>query len=100
MFIVTLTYTVPNDEVDRHLEGHMAWLKEGYAKGLFLAAGRRVPRTGGIILADGDREAVEAMLRRDPFHTNGVSEYVISEVNITSTAQGLEGLKAKAELTA
>lgn len=100
MFIVTLTYTVPNDEVDRHLEGHMAWLKEGYANGLFLAAGRRVPRTGGMILADGDREAVETMLRRDPFHTNGVSEYVISEVNITSTAPGLEGLKAKAELAA
>jgi uncharacterized protein YciI len=100
MFIVTLTYTVPNDEVDRHLEAHMAWLKEGYGNGLFLAAGRRMPRTGGMIFAQGEREAVEAMLRRDPFHTNGVSEYSISEVNITSTAPGLEGLKAKAEATA
>ena len=100
MFIVTLTYTVPNDEVDRHLEAHMAWLKEGYASGLFLAAGRRVPRTGGMIFAEGNRETVEAMLRRDPFYTNGVSDYVISEVNITSTAPGLEGLKAKADLAA
>ena len=78
----------------------MAWLKEGYASGLFLAAGRRVPRTGGMIFAEGSRETVEAMLRRDPFHINGVSEYVISEVNITSTAPGLEGLKAKADLAA
>jgi uncharacterized protein YciI len=100
MFIVTLTYTVPNDQIDRYLADHMAWLKEGYANGLFLAAGRRVPRTGGMIFADGDREAVEVMLRRDPFHVNGVSEYSISEVNITSTAPGLEGLKAKVEATA
>lgn len=100
MFIVTLTYTVPNDEIDRHLEAHMDWLKEGYTSGLFLAAGRRVPRTGGMIFAEGSREAVETMLRRDPFHINGVSEYTISEVNITSTAPGLEGLKAKADLAA
>ncbi|MDV6329699.1 YciI family protein [Asticcacaulis sp. 201] len=100
MFIVTLTYKVPNDEVDRYLEGHMAWLKDGYAKGLFLAAGRRVPRTGGMIFANGDRNEVEAMLRADPFHVNGVSDYTISEVNITSTATGLEALKAKAEAAA
>lgn len=93
MQILTLTYKVPNNEVDRHLEAHMAWLKEGYASGVFLAAGRRVPRTGGIILATGEREAIEAMAKRDPFHVNGVADYTISEVNITSTADGLESLK-------
>jgi uncharacterized protein YciI len=93
MHIVTLTYKVPNDEVDRHLEGHMAWLKEGYASGGFLAAGRRVPRTGGMILAQGERHAIEAMIKRDPFNVNGVADYTIAEVNITTTAEGLEGLK-------
>jgi uncharacterized protein YciI len=93
MHIVTLTYKVPNDEVDRHLEGHMAWLKEGYASGIFLAAGRRVPRTGGMVFAQGEREAIEAMIKRDPFNANGVADYTIAEVNITSTADGLEGLK-------
>lgn len=93
MFIISLTYKVPNNEVDRHLEGHMAWLKDGYASGTFLAAGRRVPRTGGIILATGERDAVDAMMKRDPFHVNGVADYAISEVNITSTADGLESLK-------
>ena len=93
MFILTLTYKVPNNEVDRHLEAHMAWLREGYASGLFLAAGRRVPRTGGMILTSGERDAVEAMIRRDPFRLNGIADYTISEVNITSTAEGLEVLK-------
>ncbi len=93
MFIISLTYKVPNNEVDRHLEDHMAWLKDGYTSGTFLAAGRRVPRTGGIILATGDRDVVDAMMKRDPFHVNGVADYAISEVNITSTAAGLESLK-------
>ena len=93
MFILTLTYKVPNDDVDRHLEAHMAWLKEGYDTGIFLAAGRRVPRTGGMILAVGERDAVDAMAKRDPFNVNGIADYIISEVNITSTADGLEKLK-------
>lgn len=93
MFILTLTYKVPNDEVDRYLEAHYAWIKEGYDTGLFLAAGRRVPRTGGMIFAKGQRGDVEAMARRDPFTINGVADYTISEVNITSSADGLEGLK-------
>jgi len=93
MFILSLTYKMPNNEVDFHLEAHMAWLKEGYETGLFLAAGRKVPRTGGIILASGDRTEVEAMAKRDPFTIHGIADYTISEVNITSTAQGLEALK-------
>ena len=93
MHIVTLTYKVPNDEVDRHLEAHMAWLKEGYAAGTFLAAGRRVPRTGGMIFAAGGRDELAAMIKRDPFNVNGVADYTIAEVNITSTADGLEKLK-------
>ncbi|MGA9658969.1 MAG: YciI family protein [Asticcacaulis sp.] len=93
MFIVTLTYKMPNDEVDRHLDAHMAWLREGYASGVFMAAGRRVPRTGGMILAGGERDVLEAMMRRDPFQIHGIADYVIAEVNITSTADGLEALK-------
>ena len=92
MFILTLTYKVPNDEVDRHLDDHVAWIKEGYDSGLFLAAGRRVPRTGGMILATGARGDIEAMAKRDPFTVNGVADYTINEVNITSTADGLDRL--------
>lgn len=94
MFILSLTYKMPNNEVDFHLDAHMAWLKEGYETGIFLAAGRKVPRTGGIILAAGDRAAVEAMAKRDPFTVNGIADYAISEVNITSTADGLDALKS------
>lgn len=55
MFILSLTYLKGNDEADKHMGSHMAWVKEGYARGWFLASGRKVPRTGGVIFARGEQ---------------------------------------------
>lgn len=93
MYILSLVYKVPTEEVDKHLEAHVIWLREGYASGMFLASGRKVPRTGGVIFATGARAEVEAMARLDPFAVYGVADYEITEVNFTMTAEGLEGLK-------
>ena len=51
IYVVVLTYIKPLEEVDRAIPAHIEWLKKGYADGLFLASGRRIPRTGGVILA-------------------------------------------------
>lgn len=40
MYIVTLTYKKPIEEVEKHLEAHVIFLKENYAKGFFIASGR------------------------------------------------------------
>jgi uncharacterized protein YciI len=93
MFLLSLTYKVPLDVVDQHLDAHVAWLKEGYASGMVLASGRKVPRSGGVIFAQGAREAVEAYARQDPFAINGVADYTLTEINLTMTAEGLAGLK-------
>ncbi|MBB4480292.1 YciI family protein [Rhizobium etli] len=93
MFILSLTYLKSNDEADRYMEPHMAWVKEGYAKGWFLASGRKIPRTGGVILAIGDRAAIEAYVAADPFIIHGVAAYDVTELAVTTTAKGLEILK-------
>ena len=51
MFAITLTYTAPLDEVDKHVPEHLKWVAAQNAAGVFLTSGRRVPRTGVIILA-------------------------------------------------
>jgi uncharacterized protein YciI len=94
VLILSLTYLKSNEEVDRHVEPHMAWVAEGYAKGWFLASGRKVPRTGGVILARGDQAAIEAHIGADPFVLHGVASYEITEIALTTVAAGLEGLKA------
>jgi len=92
MFILSLTYIAPLSEVDAHIGPHMAWVSGGYDSGTFLASGRKEPRTGGIILAVGDRAQIEALLTTDPFVMAGVAQYEITEVRISRTAGGLEAL--------
>ena len=95
MFIVTLTYLKPVEDVDALMPGHLAWLDEGYADGLFVASGRRIPRTGGVILArSGDEAALSAFLARDPFVIHGAARCDVVEFAASRTSSGLEGLKA------
>lgn len=94
MFVLLLTYTKPVDEVDALMRDHMRWLNEGYRDGHFVVSGRRVPRTGGVIIARGDdREAVEALAAADPFVTGGVATVEVIQFNASQTAEGLEALK-------
>jgi len=80
MYIVSVNYVKPLDEVDRYLPGHVQFLDEYYAKGVFIASGRKVPRTGGIIMAKGvGRAELEDILAQDPFKANGVAVYEITE---------------------
>ena len=94
MFILSLTYIAPLEDADKHMEAHMAWVKAGYEQGLFLASGRKVPRTGGVVLARGERAALERMCSDDPFTVHGIAEYEITEVAFTTVAPGFESLKA------
>jgi len=94
MFIVTLTYLKPVEEVDALMAGHIDWLDEGYASGLFVASGRRIPRTGGVILArSGDERALLDFLARDPFAIHGAARFDVVEFSATKTSPGLEALK-------
>jgi uncharacterized protein YciI len=97
VFVVTLSYTVPLEDVDRVLPEHVAWLERQYAAGTLLASGRRVPRTGGVLLARAeDRAALDALLAGDPFHREGLAEYQVVEFTPSMTAPGLEALREPA----
>ena len=93
MFILSLTYIAPLSEVDAHIEPHMAWVAGGYDSGVFLASGRKEPRTGGVILAVGERSQLETLIATDPFVLAGVAEYEVTEIVISRTAAGLDALR-------
>ena len=94
MFILSLTYIAPTEDADKHMEPHMDWVRAGYASGHFIASGRKVPRTGGVILARGERADLEAKCAADPFTVHGIATYDIAEVDFTTVATGYELLKA------
>ncbi|MBI1919606.1 MAG: hypothetical protein HYS23_00850 [Geobacter sp.] len=80
MFIVVLTYTKSLDVIDAHLPAHVEYLKKQYEKEVFIASGRRVPRTGGIIFARAaNREMLMEILRQDPFYQHGMADYEVLE---------------------
>jgi uncharacterized protein YciI len=89
VFVLLLTYVKPLAEVDALMRRHMAWLDEHYAAGRFLVSGRRIPRTGGVILARGEIEAIAAA---DPFVAGGVATCEVIQFRASQRAPDLEGL--------
>ena len=80
MFIISLNYIVPLEELDRHMKDHVVFLKKYYSKNIFVASGRKVPRTGGIILALADsKDEIERIIQEDPFHIHNLAEFTITE---------------------
>lgn len=93
IYVVVLTYVRPLDEIDEQIPAHVEWLKQGYADGVFLASGRRIPRTGGVIMARSDSlEALQARLSQDPFQKQGLARAEIISFDASMTALPLQGL--------
>jgi len=94
VFVLLLTYVRPLAAVDALMREHVAWLDEHYAAGRFLVSGRRIPRTGGVIVARGDdRAEIEALVSSDRFVAAGVATCEVIRFRASQTAPGLEGLR-------
>ncbi|RWY48017.1 YciI family protein [Mucilaginibacter gilvus] len=80
MFIINLHYIVPLEELDKHMAAHVKYLEKYYEADVFLISGRKVPRTGGIIIAQADaKEILEKIIADDPFHKHKLAEFTITE---------------------
>lgn len=80
MFIINLNYIVPLEELDTHMTEHVKYLRKYYKQHVFVTSGRKVPRTGGIILAFGkSKEEIDKIISEDPFITHGLAEFTITE---------------------
>lgn len=93
MFIVNLTYHQPIEVIEALTENHKDWLKKYYAEDVFIASGRKLPRTGGIILVKSiERDVLDKILAEDPF--NAVANYSVTEFVPSMTIESLEALKS------
>ena len=91
IFIASLTYTVPIEQVDAVLADHLAWLKAGHEAGHFLAWGPREPRDGGLIFVKAASAAeAEALLISDPFMLHQLADLTITQWTPRFVGPGLE----------
>lgn len=80
IFVIEITYTAGFEIIERSMEAHRAFLAEHYKNKTFLASGPKVPRDGGIILAQSaDRATIEKLVEADPFKIHDLAQYTISE---------------------
>ena len=93
MFIISLTYTKPVEEVDKHIKGHYEYIDKYVKAGKFLLTGRKVPRTGGVILCEASSlEEVRSIIREDPFTIHEIGDIEITEFAPTVSAGPFEGI--------
>jgi uncharacterized protein YciI len=80
MFVVDLDYIVPLEKLDAYMTEHVKYLHKNYKLNVFVASGRKVPRTGGVILALAkSKEELQSILEEDPFFKHKLAEFRITE---------------------
>ncbi len=95
MFVILLRFAANREAAPRLMEAHNAWLRQGFADGVFHLAGSIAPRAGGAILAHGvDRAAIEARIALDPFVAEAVVQAEIIEITPTRSDDRLAFLAA------
>ncbi len=93
MFIVSLTYKVPLEKVDQLIPEHIEFLDKQYRLGHFQLSGRKVPRTGGVILASVEgREQLEQILEEDPFYRENIANYEVTQIVFTKSSSALKSV--------
>jgi uncharacterized protein YciI len=95
MYVVLLKFSGNKSKAPDLMDGHNAWIREGFEAGVFLAVGSLQPNAGGGILAHGTtREALDARIAADPFVVEGVVTADVLEITTTRTDPRLDFLKA------
>lgn len=75
IYILTLRYIRPREDVQAHLGTHQQWLAQQIRAGHILAAGPNEDHSGGIVLAScEDRDALDRMVEEDSFIVHRVAE--------------------------
>ena len=96
MFIIDLNYIVPLEQLDKHMTDHVKFLHKYYKQNAFVASGRKVPRTGGIILAlANSKEEVEEIISEDPFAIHKLAEFRVTEFQTSQSHPDLKHLLSK-----
>lgn len=93
MFVIQLKFSTNKANASQFMDGHNAWLRDGFIKDTFLLAGTIQPKLGGAIFAhNATLEQVQAIIKEDPFVTNDVVTAEIIEITPSKAAPQLEFL--------
>jgi len=80
MFLVNMTF-INMDKITPELTAqHRSHIEKEYLKNKLMFGGRKVPRTGGILISKhSSQKALEIVMNNDPFILSGAVSYDIIE---------------------
>ena len=82
MFIVLLKFSDNKGQAGEYMEGHNAWIKQGFEDGVFLLIGSIEPGLGGSVVAHNTSLAeLENRVNTDPFVTEDIVRSEIIEIS-------------------
>lgn len=94
MFIITLRFA-DRTKAPQFMDGHNAWIRQGFDDGVFQLVGSLQPNAGGAILAhNASAEEIKARVQADPFVAEGVVSADILAIAPSRTDDRLAFLKA------
>lgn len=100
MFIVSLNYVASPGQIDSRMVEHVKFLQKHYQAGTFLTSGRKVPRTGGIILAVGNSKVeIETIMNEDPFVKFKLAKVEVTEFQNSQMSPGFRKMMEELQVT-
>lgn len=94
MYLLNVSYTKPLEEVTAHFPTHAAWVKQYIDAGIFIFAGPKKSKLGGVIgVKSIDKNKLMDLISEDSYVKNDVAEYQVIDLDCKHALPELELLK-------
>lgn len=93
MYILAVHFSQTHEKVAPEIEAHSAWVKKYFDEGIFLAAGPKKSKLGGVILARSiEKQKLLRILSEDSYVKADVADYQIIDIDCKLAAKDFENL--------
>lgn len=93
MYILNVCYSKLPEQIAPHIDTHNVWVKKYFNEGVFLSAGPKKSKLGGVILVKSiEKDKLMKILAQDSYVQADVADYQIIEVDFKLAATDLENL--------
>lgn len=90
MLVILLKFSENKSKAGQYMDGHNAWIKQGFDDGVFLLAGSLQPNLGGSVIAHNASLAeLKDRVNSDPFVVENVVSPEILEIDPKRTDERL-----------
>ena len=93
MFIVLLKFSENKAQAKDHMQGHKAWIQQGFDENIFLLVGSLQPNAGGTIIAHNTTlQDLQTRINNDPFVQENIVSAEILEISPSKSDERLQFL--------